>query len=145
MAKIGAPHRKRRGVKGQGQMRKMKRTRWVLLVVLLIIFNLQGLAAPVNAVGDKISKQGPVKMNPHPNSLEGKTVLLRWNGKYNGDKFLSRLGEMLIERVKNVKIIKMWEVDSTTAVISKKMEVSEEVASRMAKLKPDIVISAQAD
>jgi hypothetical protein len=145
MAKIGVPHRKRGGVKEQGQMRKMKRTQWVLLVVLLIIFNLRGLAAPVNAVGDKISKQGPVKMNPHPNSLEGKTVLLRWNGKYNGDKFLSRLGEMLIERVKNVKIIKMWEVDSTTAVISPKTEVSEEVASKIAKLKPDIVISAQAD
>lgn len=34
----------------------------------------------------------PIKMNLHPLTLEGKTVMLRWNGKHNGDKFLERVG-----------------------------------------------------
>jgi predicted transcriptional regulator with HTH domain len=77
--------------------------------------------------------------------LEGKTVLLRWNGKYNGDKFLARLGELLTQQVKNVKILKLWEMDSTTVAISKNGEASEEVANKIARLKPDLVIAAQAD
>ena len=77
--------------------------------------------------------------------MEGKTVLLRWNGKYNGDKFLARVGELLAQQVKGVKVIRLWEMDSTTAAISKNGEMSEEVAGKMAKLKPDLVIAAQAD
>ena len=92
-----------------------------------------------------LPKVGPVKMNPHPISLEGKTVLLRWNGKFNGDKFLNRVGELLTQQVKNVRVIKMWEVDSSTAVISKNAEVSSQVTEKISKLKPDIVIAAQAD
>jgi predicted transcriptional regulator len=84
-------------------------------------------------------------MNPHLATLEGKTVLLRWNGKYNGDKYLSRVGELIIQQVKNVKIIKMWEMDKSTAAISKNAEMSEQVAASIAKLKPDLVIAAQAD
>ena len=77
--------------------------------------------------------------------MEGKTVLLRWNGKYNGDKFLARVGELLAQQEKGVKVIRLWEMDSTTAAISKNGEMSEEVAGKMAKLKPDLVIAAQAD
>jgi hypothetical protein len=47
--------------------------------------------------------------------------------------------------VKDVKIIKMWEVDKSTVAISKNAEVSEQVAVSIAKLKPDLVIAAQAD
>jgi hypothetical protein len=86
-----------------------------------------------------------MSLNPHPVSLEGKTVLLRWNGKYNGDKFLNRLGELMDQQVKNVRIIKMWEMDKATAIISKNAEVSEQIAVGIAKLKPDLVIAAQAD
>ncbi len=114
-------------------------------VALSIIFVLGTLVAPGFGAEGKLLKVGPVNITPHPTSLEGKTVLLRWNGKYNGDKFLSRLGEMLTEQVKNVRVIKMWEVDPGSAVISKKMEVSEQIASKMAKLKPAMVIAAQAD
>ncbi|HWT79331.1 MAG TPA: UGSC family (seleno)protein, partial [Candidatus Methylomirabilis sp.] len=88
---------------------------------------------------------GPVKMNSHPAGLEGKTILLRWNGKYNGDKFLARVGELLTQQVKGVKVIRLWEMDSTTAAISKNGEMSEEVAGKIARLKPDLVIAAQAD
>ena len=97
------------------------------------------------AVEKQMPKVGPVKLNLHPATLEGKTVLLRWNGKYNGDKFLARLGELLTQQVKNVKIIRLWELDPATAAISKDGEASEEVANKIAKMKPDLVIAAQAD
>jgi hypothetical protein len=44
-----------------------------------------------------------------------------------------------------VKIIKLWEVDKSTAAISKDLQASEQVAATIAKLKPDLVIAAQAD
>ena len=93
----------------------------------------------------QVPEIGPVKMNPHPASLEGKTVLLRWNGKYNGDKFLDRIGELLTQRIRRVRIVKMWKEDSSTAVISKKGAVSEQIAAKIAHLKPDLVIAGQAD
>ena len=68
-----------------------------------------------------------------------------WNGKPNGDNFLSRVGEILSVQVKGIKIIKMWETDKSTAAISDSLEKSEKFAEEMIKLKPDIVISAQAD
>jgi hypothetical protein len=97
------------------------------------------------AATEKAPKVGPVKINAHPASLEGKTVLLRWNGKMNGDKFLTCVGEHLTQQVKNVKIIKLWEVDKNTAAISKDLQASEQVAATIAKLKPDLVIAAQCD
>jgi hypothetical protein len=90
-------------------------------------------------------KVGPVKLNPHPASLEGKTVVLRWNGKYNGDKFLLRVRELLNQQVRGVRVIRMWEMDKETAAISKNAAMSEDVADRIAKLKANLVIAAQAD
>ena len=92
-----------------------------------------------------IVKIDPIKINPHPSTLEGKTVVLRWNGKPNGDNFFNRVAGLLTERVKNIKIIKMWELDPSTAVRSPSQEVSKEIASKIAKLKPDLVIGCQAD
>ena len=94
---------------------------------------------------EQTPKVGPVKLNPHPAGLERKTVVLRWNGKYNGDEFLSRVGELLKQRVKGVRVIRMWEMDKETAAISKNGAMSEDVAGRIAKLNPDLVIAAQAD
>lgn len=84
-------------------------------------------------------------MNPHPASLEGKTVVLRWNGKPNGDKFLTRVGELLAEQAPGVKVVKMWEVDPSTAVISDGLENSVQIAEKIAAQKPDLVIAAQCD
>jgi hypothetical protein len=127
-------------------MQKKKRKVLIFLIALLVIFSMGDISVYVRASEDKkVPKIGPVKLNPHPASLEGKTVLLRWNGKYNGDKFLIRVGELLAQQVKNVKVIKMWEKDSNTAVISKSGEVSEQITTKIEKLKPDIVITAQAD
>ena len=86
------------------------------------------------------------KINPHPSTLEGKTVILRWNGKHNGDKFLERVGDLLVERVKNIRIIKSWEVaPETVDPITGSQERSQEFAKAIAKFKPDIVIGAQSD
>ena len=127
-------------------MREKKGIGFIFLILLLIFFLIGGISINARAAEDKkIPKVGPVKLNPHPVSLEGKTVLLRWNGKYNGDKYLSRVGELMTQQLKSVKIIKMWEMDKGTAAISKNSEVSEQVATSIAKLKPDLVIAAQAD
>ena len=121
-------------------------SRKCLLIGLLIFFVVGSLSSSGWAAAEKqMPKVGPVKLNAHPPTLEGKTVLLRWNGKYNGDKFLTRVGELLTQQVKNVKIIRLWELDPATAAISKNGEASEEVANKIAKLKPDLVIAAQAD
>jgi len=127
-------------------MREKKRLWLIFLMVLLVIVSVEGIFVHAGASEDKkLPKVGPVKMNHPPSSLEGKTVLLRWNGKYNGDRYLSRIGELMSQQIKSVKIIKMWEIDKSTAAISKNAEVSEQVAASIAKLKPDLVIAAQAD
>jgi hypothetical protein len=115
----------------------------VLWLISLLALVLSAHAEP--SADRQVPKIGPVKMNPHPASLEGKTVLLRWNGKYNGDRFLDCIGELFTQRIRRVKIVKMWKEDSSTAVISKKGEVSQQIADKIAHLKPDLVIASQAD
>ncbi len=117
----------------------------VFLCLLVVVFLVAGLSGYSVAKEEEAPKVGPVTLNPHPASLEGKTVLLRWNGKFNGDKYLTRLGELLGQKVKNVKIVKLWEMDKSTAAVSKDLQASEQVAAAIAKLKPDLVIAAQAD
>ncbi len=119
--------------------------RKVFLSLVVTAFLVAGLSGYSTAKEERAPKVGPVKLNPHPASLEGKTILLRWNGKFNGDKYLTRVGELLSQQVKNVKIVKLWEMDKTTAAISKDLQASEQVAAAVAKLKPDLVIAAQAD
>ncbi len=88
----------------------------------------------------------PMEINPHPSTLQGKTVLLRWNGKHNGDKFLDRLAELLAQNVKDIKIIKSWKVaPETVDPISGSQERSMELMKRFAAFKPDLVIGSQAD
>lgn len=88
---------------------------------------------------------GQVKMNPHPASLEGKTVVLRWNSKLNGDKLLDRVAELLTQKAPGVKIVKMYRVDPSTVVVSETMEKSLQIADKIAQQKPDLVIASQAD
>jgi hypothetical protein len=87
-----------------------------------------------------------VKLNGHPSSLEGKTIMLRWNGKHNGDRFLARIGELLAKEIKGVKIIKSWEVaPETVEPITGSQERSMELMKKLAAYKPDLVIGSQAD
>lgn len=90
--------------------------------------------------------ESTVKLNPLPSTLEGKTIMLRWNGKHNGDRFLNRIGELLIKEVKGVKIIRSWEVaPETVEPITGSQERSMDLMKKLAAYKPDLVIGSQAD
>jgi hypothetical protein len=93
-----------------------------------------------------VVKIEPMEINPHPSTLEGKTIMLRWNGKHNGDNFLNRVAELLAEKVREVKIIKSWEVaPETVDPITGSQERSLELMKKLAALKPGLVIASQAD
>jgi hypothetical protein len=97
-----------------------------------------------------VNPEAPVRteageVNPHPGDLRGKTVVLYWNGKPNGDVFLDRTGELLVERVENVKVIKAWEVSPSTRYTDPTPEGSRTTAGEIAKLKPDMVVGAPGD
>jgi hypothetical protein len=93
-----------------------------------------------------VVKINPMKVNPHPSTLKGKTVMLRWNGKHNGNHFLDRVGELLVQRVGDVKVIKSWEVaPETVDPITGSEERSREFAKAIGKFNPDLVIGAQSD
>jgi len=83
--------------------------------------------------------------NLHPAKLEGKTILLRWSGKHNGDVFLDRIASLLAGKIDDVKLIKAWEIFPESANISQNSEVSKKIAADLSKLKPDISIAAQGD
>jgi hypothetical protein len=93
----------------------------------------------VNPEGVVVVK--PVEIAPRLASLEGKTILLRWNGKHNGNNFLDRVGELLTQQVKGVKIIKMWEAVPG----SNNYPMRDQDFQAALKLKPDIQIASQAD
>ncbi len=126
---------------------------------LLIATILAGiLAGPIDILADEkmqewvlinpegVIKIDPMKLNPHPTSLEGKTVMLRSNGKHNGDKFLIRVGELLKDKVRDIKIIYSWEVaPETVDPITGSHERSKKFARKLASFKPDLVIASQAD
>ena len=97
----------------------------------------------LNPEGRGIAK--PVEFEGRILALEGKTVVLRWNGKPNGDIFLNRIAELLMEKVKNIKVIKAYEVAPETSMISHGIEKSVQIAKTLLSFNPDIVIAAQAD
>lgn len=124
-----------------------KRILLFLLLLILLVLSLiacSGGGAPAEPTKSSISP-GTVKLNPHPTSLDGKTVLLRWNSKPNGDKLLTQIGNLIAAKAKDVKIIKLWETDPSTAKISENVEQSNALADKIAALKPDLVIASQGD
>jgi hypothetical protein len=125
----------------------MKITKRWLMMTALSAFIAGGLlwGSEASAAKEQVPLVGQVTLNAHPRSLEGKTVVLRWNSKFNGDKFLDRLAELLVQKVPKVKIVKLYQVDPSTVVVSKDMEESVKIAAKIAALKPDLVIASQAD
>jgi hypothetical protein len=91
----------------------------------------------------------PTEVNPHPASLEGKTVALRWNGKQNGNHFLDRVAELLTQQVKGIKIVKLYEREVSMNRLSGPpygtVEDPIKFAKKIAEYKPDLVIGSQAD
>ena len=87
----------------------------------------------------------PFSPNPHPDTLDSKTVLLRWNGKHNGDLFLERIAELLNEKVRDIKIIKSWDIAPETKMTTTSQKQSKEFAKKLSLAEPDLVIGAQGD
>jgi len=132
------------------------RNKWfdkkILLIGFVALLALPGFASAGEAVQqwDLINPEGviklePMKVNAHPSTLEGKTVVLRGNSKHNSDNFLNRIAELLQKEVKDIKIIKAWEVAPETYAISQNPDVAKQFAEKMASFKPDLVIASQAD
>jgi len=86
-----------------------------------------------------------VALAPRLTSLDGKTIVLRWNDKHNGNNFLDRVAELLKEKVPTVKVIKLYEVDKSTIKISGSVQESARIAQVIKGLKADLVIAAQTD
>ena len=85
------------------------------------------------------------QVNQHPKDLSGRTVVLYWNGKPNGDLFLNRIGELLIEKVSHVRVIKAWEARPPTMRTDPTAKASSATAQELARLNPDLVIGAPGD
>jgi hypothetical protein len=121
----------------------------VLLIGLLVlpaVAMAQGTAQEWTLVNPEgVIKIEPMKVNAHPTTLEGKTVLLRWNGKHNGNNFLDRVGELLVRDVKNVRIIKSWQAAPDTAIIAGNPDRSKAIVQKLSSPKPDLVIASQCD
>ena len=88
---------------------------------------------------------GKTRLNPHPGTLEGKTILLRWNGKHNGDVFLNRIAELLAMQFNGVKFIKAWERFPETAATSLSHGRSQEYVRKLVEAGPDLSIAAYGD
>ena len=125
--------------------------RIVTIIFALLLFTSASIAGENRQKWVVLNPEGVVKINamkvnPHPPTLKGKTVMLRWNGKHNGNHFLDRVGELLVEKVGDVKVIKSWEVaPETVDPITGSEERSREFARAIGKFKPDLVIGAQSD
>ena len=135
-------------------MRRMRRgcLRSFLALVLLTLWALPiaALAKETSQNWELVNPEGvvklePMEINPHPASLEGKTVVLRANGKHNSDNFQTQIAELLQKEVKGIKIIKSWEAVPETFRSSQNPDLSKEFAQKIAALKPDLVIGSQCD
>ncbi len=99
----------------------------------------------LNPEGVEQTEKGTSKLSPHPADLSGKTVVLHWNGKHNGDLFLGRVGTALQEKFPGLKVIRGWEAVPYAMQISHNPDTSRKIARQLAELHPDLVVGAQGD
>jgi len=92
-----------------------------------------------------VTRIDPIRPAPRISTLRDKTIVLRWNGKHNGDHYLNRVAELFVGQEIGVKVIKLWEVDPSTAAISQSPAESDGIASKIVGLGADLVIGVLAD
>ncbi|EGB15548.1 hypothetical protein DND132_2344 [Pseudodesulfovibrio mercurii] len=92
-----------------------------------------------------VVKQANIKPAARPDTLEGKTIVFRWNGKHNGNNFLQRLTELMAEKYPSAKIVKAWEVDPSLNKISGNKVESKRIAKALKDMGADLVIASQCD
>lgn len=85
------------------------------------------------------------KPAPRLTTLAGKTVVLRWNGKHNGNNILNRVAELLAQQVPSAKIVKLYDIDKSSNKIAGSLAESNRIAQEIKELKADIVIASSAD
>ena len=128
----------------------IKKISLVLAVACFMALPILSIAKEVPQDWELVNPEGvvkiePMKINPHPGTLEGKTVVLHWNGKHNGDNFLGSVGELLSKQIKDIKVIKAWEKELWLATPRGPADESLKRAKKIAEFKPDLVIGSQAD
>jgi len=138
------------GVRKGGHMKRGRLTVLFLIVVGLLVTPLFASAADVVQEWKLVTPEGvvniaPMQLAPRLTTLEGKTVVLQWNGKTNGNNFLNPIAEMLTQQFKGIKIIKAWELAPELKTISQSQINSQKIADKIASWKPDLVIASQAD
>jgi hypothetical protein len=111
---------------------------------------LPALAAETVQDWEVINPQGTIaikeiKLAPRLTTLEGKTIVLRWNGKHNGDNYLNRVAELLAQKVPSAKVVKVYELDKSTIKQSGSPAEAARIANVIKGLKADLVIASQAD
>lgn len=133
-------------------MKKQKITLnlWVIILGILLFVPQLASAKETPQDWELIKPEGVVEVKhfepaPRLTTLEGKTIVLRWNEKHNGDNFLDRTAELLKQKVPSAKVIKLYEVDKTTVKISGSSEEAARIAKIIKDLNADIVIAAQTD
>ena len=97
----------------------------------------------VNPAG--VIRTEAIKPAPRLSFLEGKTIVLHWNSKPNGDVILNRIAEHLARRVPSARVIKAYEKFPEIVRISATQEKSKIAAEKLLSLKPDLVIGSTAD
>jgi hypothetical protein len=136
----------------------MRRKKRVLPLVLAALFLLafsvppavQAAQPPQPQEWELINPMGEIEktaVNPAPRikNLDGKTVVLRWNGKNNGDIALDRLAVLLGKKYPAAKIVKSYALDASINTITGNDEQSMRVTNFIKGLKPASVIAFQAD
>ncbi|MDR3045286.1 MAG: hypothetical protein LBU75_13640 [Desulfovibrio sp.] len=127
-----------------------KSVRLLALSLMLALGALPALAAEAPRKWELVNPTGVIEKAviapaARLSSLEGKTVVLRWNSKNNGNVFLDRLAELMAQRLPKTTVIKSYERDTTLNIISGTVETSQKITSALQAMKPDLIIAAQAD
>jgi hypothetical protein len=125
-------------------------TLWTIIPGLLLLVPQVAIAGEIPQEWELVKPEGVVEIKqcqpaPRLTMLKGKTIVLRWNDKHNGNNFLDRTAELLKEKVPSAKVIKLYEIDKTTIKISGSNLEAVRIAKIIKDLKADIVIAAQSD
>ena len=131
-------------------MDRWKKGFWGLALLGSLALPLPASATEAVQNWEVINPQGTItikeiKLAPRLTTLEGKTIVLRWNSKHNGDNYLNRVAELLAEKVPSAKVIKLYELDKSTVRTSSSNAESLRIAKLIKEMKADMVIASQAD
>ena len=91
----------------------------------------------------------PIKINAHPENLDGKNVVLRWSGKPNGDIMMKYVGELIKIDFPKANVIVSWADQPKTSLLAAGWSANKKKSVKMAEairdLKPDLVVGGQGD